>query len=88
MRLLSLTTTLLLLCGATAAYGTDSYDPSNRQLTMSSVGIGSATYSNMVVRVGAIVSGPSGTAPNGNQDQYDPEHNLLAVQSVTLGPAT
>ena len=41
----------------------------------------------MVVTVGDIVSGPTGTSPNGNLDS-DTETNQLTVQSVTLGSAT
>jgi hypothetical protein len=43
MRLISSTTALLLLACATAAYGTDSYNPANKHLTMPSVAIGGAT---------------------------------------------
>jgi uncharacterized repeat protein (TIGR03803 family) len=88
MRLLSSTAALLLLAGATAAYGTDSYTPSNKHLAMPSVAIGDSTYTDMVVTVGAIVTGPSGAAANGSEDRYDPGTNQLTVQSVTLGSAT
>jgi uncharacterized repeat protein (TIGR03803 family) len=77
---------LFLVCAA--AYGTDTYIPSNKQLTMPSVAIGSATYSNMVVTVGNIVTAPSGITGNGPVDIYDPQNNELTVQSVTLGAAT
>ena len=50
----------LILLGSAAAYGADSYNAG--QLTMSTVVIGVATYSNMVVTVGSIVSGPTGSA--------------------------
>jgi uncharacterized repeat protein (TIGR03803 family) len=79
---------LLFLVGVPLAYGVDSYNPSNKQLTLFSLAIGSANYSNMVVTVGSIVSGPSGTAPNGPMDSYDPRTNQLTVQSVTVGSAT
>jgi uncharacterized repeat protein (TIGR03803 family) len=76
-----------LFCAA-AAYGTDSYNPATHQLTMPSVAIGHATYSNMVVALGSIVSGPSGTTPAGSQDTYNPGTNRLTIQSVTLGAVT
>lgn len=84
----SFTAALLFVACTTTAYAADSYNPSNKQLTIPSVAIGSATYSNMVVTVGEIVAAPSGTGPNGQIDSYDPRTNLLTVQSVTLGPAT
>ena len=64
----SLTSALLLLTCAAAAQGADSYNPSNKQLTIPSIAIGSTTYSNMVVTVRNIVSGPIGTAPSGSED--------------------
>jgi uncharacterized repeat protein (TIGR03803 family) len=84
----SFTAALLFLACTAAACATDSYNPSNKQLTIPSVAIGSAIYSNMVVTVGMIVVAPSGTGPNGPMDSYDPRTNLLTVQSVTLGSAT
>jgi len=78
--------TLLLLGCAFGAWGTDSYDGAS--LTIPSVTVGSATYSNMVVTVGSIVSGPSGTAPDASQDSYDPASNRLTVPAVTLGGRT
>ena len=84
----SMKTGLLMLACAGAAYATDSYNPSNKQLTMPSVAIGSATYSNMVVTVGGILFGPSGTTANGPVDVYNPQNNQLTVQNVTLGAAT
>jgi hypothetical protein len=71
----SLTAALLFLVGAAAAYGADSYNPANKQLTIPTIAIGSATYSNMVVTVGKIISGPTGTSPNGSLDSYDPGTN-------------
>jgi hypothetical protein len=84
----SILAALLLLVGACSAYGADTYDASNKQLTISSVVIGSATYSNMVVRIGAVVSGPTGTSPNGSGDTYNPANAQLTVRTVMLGNAT
>jgi uncharacterized repeat protein (TIGR03803 family) len=73
---------LLTLIGA-AASAADTYDLATRQLTLSSVVIGGATYSNMIVTVGDVISGPSGSSANGNQDSYDPSSNRLTIQTVT-----
>src|SRR5208282_5537730 len=89
----SLTAALLLLLCATAACA-DTY--SGGVLTMPSLAIGSATYSNVVVNVGNIVSGPTGSFPYGptgiatdvTVDSYDPGTNELTVQSVRSGGTT
>jgi phospholipase C len=76
----------LIMIWTGAAYGADTY--SAGELTMPSVVIGRATYSNMAVMVGSIVSGPTGTSAYGLEDSYDPGTNQLAVQSVKVGSAT
>src|SRR4029077_19025748 len=81
----SVLTALPLIVVAATAHGTDSYNAANKQLTIASVAIGSATYSNVVVIVGAIVSGPAGTGPNGSGDVYNPASNQLIVRSVNVG---
>ncbi len=78
---------LLLLCAA-RAFGADTYDSSTRQLTIPSVAIGNALFTNMVIVVGTIVSGPTGTTANGSEDTYNPANNQLTVQSVLVGPTT
>jgi hypothetical protein len=78
---------LLLLIFANAAHGADTYNLMTKQLTMASVSIGSATYTNMVVTVGSIVSGPTGTTPNGSVDSYNPANGQLSVPSVMVGGA-
>jgi uncharacterized repeat protein (TIGR03803 family) len=78
---------LLLICGS-AAFGADSYDPATKQLTVHSLAIGLATYSNVVVTVGVIVSGPTGTSANGAIDSYAPGSRQLTVQTVTVGAVT
>jgi uncharacterized repeat protein (TIGR03803 family) len=79
---------LLFLGCAAAAHGADTYSIGNKQLTIPVVVIGSATYSDMVVTVGDIVSGPAGSSPNGTVDSYDPGNNQLTVESVNVGPIT
>ena len=76
----------LILTWTGAACGADTYNAG--ELSMPRVAIGGATYSNMVVTVGSIVSGPSGTGPYGVEDRYDPGSKQLTVQAVTAGSAT
>ena len=64
------------------------YDPGTRQLSLSSVQIGDATYTNLVVMVASIASPPTGFSAYGTVDTYDPAGNLLTVQSVTVGANT
>ncbi len=80
--------TLLLQAGVAAAQGVDTYSTANNQLTMPFVMIGDAIFSNMVVTVKAVVSGPTGSSPNGTVDIYDPSSNELTVRSVKLGANT
>ena len=81
----ALLATLLVLTCATEAHSADSYNPANKQLTISTVIIGSASYSDVVIAVGSILSGPTGASPDGNQDTYNPSNGELTVQSVTVG---
>jgi phospholipase C len=76
----------LILISTGSAFGADTYNAG--ALSMPRVAIGGATYSNMVVTVGSIVSGPSGTAAYGVEDSYDPASRQLTVQAVTAGSAT
>jgi uncharacterized repeat protein (TIGR03803 family) len=82
------TGSLLVLISAAAAHAADTFNLSNRQLSIPSIAIGTATYTNMVVTVGEIVTAPSGSSANGSQDSYDPQTNLLTVQAVIVGSAT
>ena len=82
----ALLTCLLFLTGAAAA-ATDTYNLA-RQLSMPTVVIGGATYSNMVVTIGNIVSGPTGSTANGSVDSYDPGTNQLTIQTVIASANT
>src|SRR5580692_10612950 len=82
------TGSLLLLICAGSGYAADIFNLSNRQLTMPQVVIGGATYTNMVVTVGNIVTPPSGATAHGSEDSYDPQTNLLTIQTVIVGPTT
>jgi hypothetical protein len=78
---------LFILCTG-AAYGADSYNPSSQQLTIPTIVIGSTTYLNMVLTVGSILGGPSGTTPNGSGDIYNPLNGQLSIPAVMVGDAT
>ncbi len=79
-------TALLLLVCTCEAWGTDSYN--GVDLTIPAVTVGNAIFSNMVVTVAGIVSGPSGGAPSGNADSYNPANNELTIPAVTVGANT
>ena len=68
------------------AFATDSY--SAGQLTAPTVTMGAATFTNVVVTVGAIVSGPSGSTPIGAADVFDPVKQQISVPAVTVGAKT
>jgi hypothetical protein len=57
------------------------------QAMLPTVYIGNAVYSDMVLTVSAINSGPTGTAPESSGDVYDPSTNRLTVPAITLGAA-
>ena len=82
--------TLIAACGLLGFWGkalaVDTY--SGGLLTMPSLAIGNATLSNVVVKIGSIVSLPSGTAPAGSIDRYDPASGHLTVQAVNYGGHT
>ena len=73
-------------CIAGSPAGVDSYDAATNQLTAPSLQVGTVTFTNVVVDVGTILSGPAGTQPNGSVDTYDPATNQWianAVQNAT-----
>ncbi len=74
-----------LLALATSADAMDTYTPGNHELSIATVVTGNASYSNLVVTVGTIVSGPNGTAPQASQDTYNPINNQLTVPAVAVG---
>jgi hypothetical protein len=82
----SIAAALLLLVCAGEAFGTDTY--SGGMLSAPSVSIGSATFTNMVVTVGSIVQGPTGSSGNGSSDTYDPATNRLTIPNVVVGSTT
>ena len=76
---------LLILGHGLKAVAADTYDPSTSQLTIPTMNIGAAIYTNAVVTVGTIVSAPSGTSPNGPGDIFLPLANELVVPDVNVG---
>ena len=74
----------LVFSPASAPLPVDSYDLGTHQLTMPTLTIGAATFSNTVVTVHGIITGPSGTSRNGTVDAYDPATKYLTVEAVTL----
>jgi uncharacterized repeat protein (TIGR03803 family) len=79
---------LPLLIGALQAHGEDTYDGA-AELQISTLGIGSATYSNVVLTINLPpVRAPSGSSPGGAVDTYDPATNELFVPAVKVGSTT
>ncbi len=76
----------LLVSTGPAAPALPSYNAG--QLTLPSVVIGGATYSNMVIAVGNILSGPNGTTANGSEDIYNPADNQMSIPAVVVGAHT
>jgi hypothetical protein len=70
---------------AAGAAAADSYDPVTRQLTIPAIAVGGITYSDMVVLIGSIVSGPAGTTPGLTGDSYDQGNDQLTVPDVFVG---
>ena len=73
-----------LFACAFQAHSTDLFTAPN-VLTIPMLGIGTATYSNVVLTIGSIVTPPNGTSPNGFFDTYSPVNNQLTVPAVTNG---
>jgi uncharacterized repeat protein (TIGR03803 family) len=75
------------LLGGGSTLAADSYDPTSGQLTIPTLQLGTTTYSNVVVKVGPLVSGPAGSSGYTAADSYSPVLNELTVPSVTVGSA-
>ncbi len=73
-----------MLCIGASASGADTFDGASRRLTIPTLTIGNATYSNVVVTVGTILEPPAGTVPAFPADFYFPGSNELSVQTVAL----
>jgi hypothetical protein len=75
----------MLGLGVTSAYAADSYNIQNHQLTSPTLTICNATYSDIVLTIGGITDGPTGTSANGTGDTFNPAYNRLSVPAVSVG---
>ena len=78
---------ILLFITVAHAWGVDTYNPENGQLTIPTVVVGPNTYTNVVVTLGTIVSIGTG-APNGFIDTYNLTTGQLSIPSVIVGSTT
>jgi adhesin/invasin len=80
---------LTTLASAFQAHAVDTYNPaSGGQLQIPALAIGDATYSDVVLTIGSVVGGPTGSSPVGALDTYSPVSNTLTVPAVQVGTAT
>jgi len=77
---------LLLLATGAAAFATDTYN--GGALSIPSVTVGGATFTNLVVTVQNVLAGPTGAVPGGSADSYNPVNNQLTIPSVRVGAMT
>ncbi len=55
------------------------------EVTIPTITVGTVTYSNVVVTIGRLVSGPNGTAPSGTSATYSAATDELTLPEVSLG---
>jgi uncharacterized repeat protein (TIGR03803 family) len=79
---------LTVVCFQVQAF--DTYNPQTQQLSIPTVMIGSATFTNMAVGVtlGDIVVAPNGTSANSSVDTHSPVLNQLTIPKVVVGSNT
>jgi hypothetical protein len=70
------------------SYTADTYNPSNKQLTIPSLSIGNQNYFDVVVGIGHLISGPSGSTPIGAEDSYNPGNGQITIPAVMQGSST
>jgi hypothetical protein len=58
------------------------------QLTLPIVSVGGASFTDMVITVGKIVSGPTGTSAESSGNSYDPSTGQLSVSQVSFNGTT
>jgi hypothetical protein len=75
----------LLVCSV-GARATDTYNGVN--LTIPTLYVGNATYSNVVVQVGNVLSGPTAGGFGASGDTYSPAAGALTVAAVMVGDST
>jgi hypothetical protein len=82
---------LLALClgslMAASAGAIDVYNPSNNQLAVAQVSVGSSVYTNVVVSLAGVVSVGSMPAM-GTMDSYNPQTQQLTIPAVIVGNLT
>ncbi len=76
-----------MLCCVTEAFGADSFNPVNQQLSIPTLVIGLASYSNVVVTPKLVLSIQGGAA-SGTVDTYSPALNQLTIPTVNVGDKT
>ena len=70
------------------SFGADTYNPTTRQLTVPSISIGSATYTNVLISpisVSDVLAYTLGGTPGSVGDTYDPVTGRLSIATVTVG---
>jgi len=80
-----LPTALAVCLSIASAHAADTYNSANNQLTSPSLTICNATYSDIVLTIAGVTSGPAGTSANGSADTFNPAYNLLTIPEVSLG---
>ena len=75
-------TVLVLLVSASMAYGQDSYNFANRELTISQLTIGAMTFSSVTVTVSSILGYTTAVPPYFLCDCYDPSTGQLTDAAV------
>jgi hypothetical protein len=78
---------IIATLGATTASAQDSFNPLTSQLSIPTLTIGNAVYSNVVVTP-AQVLGISGGNAGGSADRYDPATGILSIPSVLVNGVT
>ncbi len=80
----------LLMVVAFHAQAFDTYNTQTQQLSIPSLTVGEATFTNMVVGVtlADIVVAPNGTAASTSADAYNPAENQLTIPTVQVGSKT
>ena len=77
----------LLLAMSLNSWAIDTYDPTTYELKIPFVQVGNRTYTNVVVKVGTILSVENGT-PIDSIDVYDAISGVLNITSVSVGTQT
>ena len=77
----------LLLAMSLNSWAIDTYDPATNELKIPFVQVGNRTYTNVVVKVGTILSVENGT-PTDSIDVYDSISGVLNTTSVSVGTQT